>query len=259
MSEAAKPPDGTLMRAELVADSNKSAVLSHGKRPRLGRDRALGATKSMSTEDISGNQFGDEAYKDPDVLHELYVERDLKQSEIAALFDCTQAAISYWVGELDIESRGQGTNDPDAPWRDESRLRELYVEREWSTLKIADEWGCSKQTVNRWLDVYEIDRRNPTEAKRLYHGSDPVNFYTDSLGYERWGDSHGNGEKTQVSVHRLLAVAEFGFDAVRDKNVHHTLDIPWSNWGDVIELLTDAEHAALHAVGRERDIQGNFK
>ncbi|MCD2203828.1 hypothetical protein LPA46_10775 [Halobacterium sp. KA-6] len=54
--------------------------------------------------------------------------------------------------------------DAHHPWRDESLLHELYWKQELSTVKIADELGCTQQTVSKWMQKFDIPRRDPREA-----------------------------------------------------------------------------------------------
>lgn len=82
---------------------------------------------------------------------------------------------------------------------------------------------------------------------------DHVPFHHDSSGYERWVHTY-NGEQAEVSVHRLLAVSEFGFDAVADKQVHHEKPIPWFNTPDNIISLTKRQHLALHILMEDFDV-----
>jgi len=58
------------------------------------------------------------------------------------------------------------------------------------------------------------------------------------------------GEDYNVSVHRLLAVAEFGFDAVCDMEVHHKNGCKRDNRPANIELMTSEEHGRLSALTR---------
>ena len=48
-----------------------------------------------------------------------------------------------------------------APWRDESVLRQKYIVEEKSTYEMADELGCGATTVNRWLEKHDIDKEDP--------------------------------------------------------------------------------------------------
>lgn len=54
--------------------------------------------------------------------------------------------------------------DSDYPWRDESRLYELYWEQELSTTEIEDEVGCAQQTVSKRVQRFDIPRRDAREA-----------------------------------------------------------------------------------------------
>ena len=44
-----------------------------------------------------------EPYKDEQLLYDLYVRKDLSQSEIADHFDISQNTVSYWIRKYDIE------------------------------------------------------------------------------------------------------------------------------------------------------------
>jgi hypothetical protein len=47
-------------------------------------------------------------------------------------------------------------------------------------------------------------------------------------------------------MHRLLAVAEFGLDAIKGKHVHHVNGLRWDNRLDNLEVLTPQEHIRGH-------------
>lgn len=47
------------------------------------------------------------------------------------------------------------------PWRDESRLRDLYVDERLSTSEIGERLDCSRKTVEKWIKEFELK----TEAK----------------------------------------------------------------------------------------------
>ena len=51
------------------------------------------------------------------------------------------------------------------PYRDESTLRELYIEKRLSTVEIAEQLDCGSTTVNNWLERHGIERRNVKEAR----------------------------------------------------------------------------------------------
>ena len=78
-----------------------------------------------------------------------------------------------------------------------------------------------------------------------------VYYKTDHSGYERWQDKCKASLDAIVRVHRLAAVAWFGFDAVADKHVHHKNGLSWDNREDNLELLTPTEHAETHHEQRD--------
>jgi len=52
-------------------------------------------------------------------------------------------------------------------------------------------------------------------------------------------------------VHRLAAVAWFGFDAVKNKHVHHKNGIPWDNRECNLEPISPEEHNTIHHKGKD--------
>lgn len=67
---------------------------------------------------------------------------------------------------------------------------------------------------------------------------------TSGEGYEYFVEERGG---TPVYVHRLVAVAEFGFDAVTsDEDVHHEISVPWLNYGENLEVENWREHRCAH-------------
>lgn len=133
----------------------------------------------------------------------------------------------------------------DKLWREEAVLRELYVERRYSTTTCGEMLGCAAGTISDWLKRYGIEARDIEEAKALERRRAPAYFRTDQRGYEAWEHTY-QGEKYHVYVHRLLAVAEYGFDAVAGNVVHHKHGIRWTNWGDAIELMDRSDHNSYH-------------
>ena len=137
------------------------------------------------------------------------------------------------------------------PWRNEQLLRELYIDKKKSTVEIADRFGCDTTTILNWMGRFEIPTR--TAYKDI-----PPAFKTNRRGYERWTTSV-DGTGHNVAVHRLLAVAEYGFDAVSDMDVHHgnggghlpPCEIPWANWPGNLELVSNSAHISYHKRGEK--------
>ena len=136
----------------------------------------------------------------------------------------------------------------DKPWQDRETLRELYVEKRMSSIKIAEHFDddITDAGIRYWIDKHGIEKRSRSEAAQTRWHKRPLRPYTDSTnGYERIEDKYDGGDD-RVSVHRLLAVAKFGIDAMKDKVVHHRNNIPWDNRPDNLELMTISEHVEHH-------------
>lgn len=145
--------------------------------------------------------------------------------------------------------------DEKYPWRNESVLRELYEDKKLSKRKIADRLGCSTATVTNWMNEFGIESRPHNMAISLAKG--PLEPYTDDSGYEVI-QTRVDYEAKVSAIHRLLAVAEYGFEAVADNVVHHKNGVTWDNRPENIELLEDSEHKSRHAHDKCRDERGRF-
>jgi len=126
------------------------------------------------------------------------------------------------------------------PWREEETLRSLYWDDGLTFVEIADRFDITHQAVLYWFDKHDIERR-PPEARRQRHAT-----LTVVRGHPVWIDSAA-GSNVRVPVHRLLAIAEWGPDAVADMVVHHKNHIPWDNRTENLELMDPSEHIARHS------------
>lgn len=132
------------------------------------------------------------------------------------------------------------TNITDRPWQDRDTLERMYFEEGLTQGEIAERLGCARRTITKWFGRHGLEGKLGKPRKPW------VYFTTDLKGYERWQDKCQPSFDDIVRVHRLLAVAEYGFDAVRGMHVHHVNGIPWDNRPDNIELLTPSEHGQHH-------------
>lgn len=138
----------------------------------------------------------------------------------------------------------------DKPYDDPHLLEKLYWEEGMSMSEMADYFGCSRYPLYERMEKWNIDRKDPGEAGREAVRVERASYYTNDNGYEVWFSKNPeSGEYEAVYVHRLLAVLEYGFDAVREKDVHHENHIPWGNWSENITLMDPDEHIVHH--GRE--------
>lgn len=139
----------------------------------------------------------------------------------------------------------QKLSDYSGSYKDEDLMRRLYLQNEMSQAEIAERLGCANSTVSNWLDEHGIEKRSRSEAAQLAYGGDPVYYWTRSDGREIWTHCF-ESEHSNVYVHRLLAVAKFGFDAVSENNVHHLNEHKWDNRHENIGLMSHGEHSGYH-------------
>jgi hypothetical protein len=135
-------------------------------------------------------------------------------------------------------------NDPDV-------LRESYWERGLSFADIGDRASVSHGTIWKRMDKHGIPRREPNSEK-------PPHLRETKTGYLRMSTANPDGGLDRVLIHRLVAVAEYGFDAVCDKHIHHKSHHGLDNRHENLVPLSPAEHAVEHGLGRKRDEKGTF-
>jgi len=125
-------------------------------------------------------------------------------------------------------------------YRDKDLLRKVYHSQDKTIQETAEHFGVSAMTIHRWLEKHDIQTREKNHA--------PMKTTRDK-GYETWYFSG-----MRVYVHRLLAVAQYGYDEVAGKRIHHKNHIPWDNRPENIEPLNRKEHQGRHkkATGLKR-------
>lgn len=106
--------------------------------------------------------------------------------------------------------------------------------------QIADRLGCTRRTIAEWFSRHGIEARKGRPRRPW------VYYETHSTGYEHWQDDCLPSRGKVCKVHRLAAVAWFGWDAIQGKHVHHDNGIPWDNREENLELLTPSEHMKHH-------------
>jgi transposase-like protein len=127
--------------------------------------------------------------------------------------------------------------------RDKDVLRTLYWDEQLTMAEIADRLGVCRNTIYNWMEKHDIERRDPQQQRFRFYK--PPAFVTTSNGYRAW-QTQWEGERRQVLVHRLLAVSEYGFDAVKDNQIHHKNGVKWDNRPENIEVLSPSEHQKRH-------------
>lgn len=176
-------------------------------------------------------------YKDKETLSKLYHEEGLTQREIAEKYGVTRVTISDWMNRHDIKTVQDG------PWEDKSKFEELFKDRGMTLSQMAEEWDCGRSTIHRWKKRHGIDRIKANEYRVVRKR--PARYSTTKEGYEL-SENQYLGDSYQVGIHRLVAVAEYGIEAVKDKVVHHKNEIPWDNRPENLEIMSAKEHTSLH-------------
>jgi len=133
-------------------------------------------------------------------------------------------------------------------YKDPDTLRRLYWGEELSTVDIAERARVWPSTVSDWMERHGIERRDRIDAVKNKRSKRPATFSMTGEGYLTWQVQHDN-ERESIRACRLLAVAEYGFEAVKGMHVHHKNGIPWLDYADNIELLEPSEHLRSHTQG----------
>jgi DNA-binding transcriptional MerR regulator len=202
-------------------------------------------------------------HQDKAWLKKEYVEKKRRPSDIADECGVSQDTIHYFRRKFDLPKVPQSEYRPKNPqkYHDKEWLRKEYVEKRNSIVEIGEKCGVAGETIRRWLEKSGIERRNRSEAtavewednaerrksqsewlsekRRTIHAS----IFTRDTGYVCAGCGVCGD---QVRMHRLLAVAKYGFEAVEEKDVHHKNEIKWDNRPDNVELLSRSEHMQHH-------------
>lgn len=170
---------------------------------------------------------------DKDKLRNMYHRQNMTQAEIANKVGVVKTTISRWMKKYEIETRG---SHPQSQRPQKSKLKELYHEKGMNQEEIARKFDVKSTTVSEWMKKYKIkvvfNRSRRKKVPELFHNQ----------GYEMFTNNQEN-----FLHHRLLAVAEFGFDSVKGKHVHHRNKIRWDNRPQNIELMTPSEHSKHHS------------
>jgi len=126
-------------------------------------------------------------------------------------------------------------------------LERLYHDEGLSQAEIAERSEITRSGIGYHMDKHGIETRSVggREGERL------VTYATYSMegsGYMAWY-SRDPDKQRSMKVHRLVAIAEHGPDAVAGNHVHHKNEIPWDNRPENLEVKPPAEHHSHHSSG----------
>lgn len=155
---------------------------------------------------------------------------------IADACGVSSTTVYRWLDDMGISRREQ--KDAQSVVEIEN-LEDMY--EDMTCQEIADEVGCDAQTVHNRLTEQGIETRKAARRRK-----DAVPYRVQNGGYETWR-YHEDGTEYAVLVHRLAAVAWFGYEAVCGMDVHHKSGHPRDNREDNFQIVTRSEHARIHS------------
>lgn len=194
-----------------------------------------------------GIEKDDPPWRDEELLRQLYWDEELSIHEITDRLNTYADVVHRWMGRLDIPRRPDPHSD--RPWHDEDLLREMYFEEGMSQQDIADHFGTTQSVICDWFRRHEIETPTYAEAGQLARRVNRTAFRTTKDGYEI-SESRVGEETHRARIHRLVVVAEYGFDTVTGNVVHHRNEIPWDNRPRNLVPMSDSEHKQYHAQRR---------
>lgn len=100
----------------------------------------------------------------PEDLREQYIENGKSFEECAEYFNCSSSLIENRLHEYDIPTRPAGGEPVEIS---KSELRELYVEKDLSTVEIADRYNCHNSTISSKLNEQGISTEGPNHGNSL--------------------------------------------------------------------------------------------
>lgn len=132
--------------------------------------------------------------------------------------------------------RSRGTS---ALWS-EKNLKFLYVEQKMTVGQIAEFLDCGKDSVDRWRERHGFEARRGRVERCTY--------LCNGDGYPAACSYNSKDDRPEVVlIHRLVAVAEFGFEAVSGNVIHHKNNISFDNRPDNLAPMKSGEHTKYHA------------
>lgn len=185
----------------------------------------------------------DERLADESALRELYHEQGLTLRELADELGSNTGTVAKYLRKYGVQIRDVGGSDPDAEYKQESWLREKYVEEGLNTYEMADAAGVTQSAIRHHMNKHEIERQAVGHNSKLK----PASHHW-SKGYEMVSSQSGNKRK-QAGVHQLILIAH-GADPHKvfspKYDTHHRNEVKWDNTPGNLELIRHDEHARHH-------------
>jgi len=127
---------------------------------------------------------------------------------------------------------------------DMDEVERLHWDEQESIRSIAETMGVSDNTIRYRMKNANVPIRSHSSAVELSNRRVGCRFSTNTRGYEE-AQAYVGGEAKKVYIHRLVAVAEYGVEAVKGMDVHHKNNVPWDNRPSNLDVLTHREHGKV--------------
>jgi hypothetical protein len=180
-------------------------------------------------------------------LERKYHDEKLTLEEIGEVFGASNSTIQDIMRRHDI------------PTRNNSEAKELMWEETDNPDRFLSE---AHETTREMVENGEHNFQDPdferVQPDELHERKPYANHKLSQRGYSVWQSHDPDGVHRGMKVHRLLAIAEHGIGAVKDKVVHHENGIKWDNRPENIEVMDETEHLRQHYEEREIDENGRF-
>lgn len=143
------------------------------------------------------------------------------------------------------------------PWENKVTLARTYDEA-GTVPATADRLGCSPRTVRAWLKRHGIESNGPGRRPVWETTDPPTHVMENDDGYEivetfvperEDGEVVGHTRK-HIKLHRLVAVAEWGIEQVKDAEIHHRDGMKLHNLPRNLTPLDPKRHGGLATTRR---------
>jgi len=98
-------------------------------------------------------------WRDAETLRWAYTANERSSVQAAKTLGVSRSTVTNWMEKHGIDRRERGPAHA-GPWRDESTLREEYIEKGHSISELAKRWDASTATISRWLDEHDVQHRH---------------------------------------------------------------------------------------------------